>query len=161
MAIRASLCPLILSLAVFGGGCSGGGGGGGSSAPTPPPQPAYVNGTTTGQYTNNDIGFYLGASTNPSVVVASTPSPKLVFDIGNGFTTAKTVNFRVLQDGLPFHSGSISDLPGLSFLAFEVAITAGAGTHVYRIELDHTSAISETNENNNFVEFVVTVAASG
>lgn len=54
-----------------------GSGGGGDSASATPPQPAYINGTTTGQYTNNDVGFYLGASTIPATVTSTTVNPKL------------------------------------------------------------------------------------
>ncbi len=154
-----------LSLALFAAavsGCGSGGGGGYGNSGGAPALPAYINGTTTGQYTNGDLGFYLGAHTTPTTVLATTTTPKIHFDIGNGNATDVTnVHWRVLQDGTAFTSGTAALIGGFAWVDIEFNITAGAGTHVYRIEIDDTHAFTETNENNNFVELTVAVPASG
>jgi hypothetical protein len=143
-------------------GCGSGGGDGGTS--TPAASPAYVNGTLTGQYGSGDLGFYLGAKTSPATVTAATVNPKLQFDIGNGFppgTAITNVTWRVLKNGVLMTSGTVANIDTFSWADIEVGISAGAGTNVYRIEIDYNNAYSENNENNNFVEYTVTVPVAG
>lgn len=162
---RVSLSLSLFTLAALSiSGCGGGGSGGGGNAGSPPVLPAYVNGTSTGQYGSGDLGFNFGASTSPATPTSTTVNPKLLFDIGNGFitgTTVTNVTWRVLKNGAAFSTGVVASMAVFSVTNIELPITPGAGTAVYRIEIDHTNAFSETNENNNFVEYTVAIPASG
>jgi hypothetical protein len=165
---RVSLSMITLAALSF-TGCGGGGSGGGGNAGSPPPSPAYVNGTITGQFGLNDLGFYAGALTSPATPTSTTVNPKLLFDIGNGFpspvlggtVTVTNVTWRVLKNGTVFSTGVVASIDGLGWTNIELPITPGAGTAVYRIEIDYTNAFSEANENNNFVEYTVAIPASG
>jgi CARDB len=149
---------LFLSLLLVAGCGSGGGSGGGS----PPPMPAYINGTATGQFGPGDLGFYLGAKTTPATPTASTPDPKLNFDIGNGWSHDVTnVSWRVLKNGTLFTSGTATSIPAFGWVDVAVSITPGSGSSIYRIEIDYNNNFSETNENNNWVEYAVSIAFSG
>ncbi len=155
-------------LAVMLIGCSilaltacGSSGGGGSGPTAVPPQPAYVNGTTTGQFTNNDLGYYFGAKTSPVTVTSGTVDPKIMFDIGNGYLVNQSnVKWRVLKNGILFHTPGVNaTINATSHIDLEFPITPGAGVNVYRIEIDPTNEFTETNENNNYVELTVSVTA--
>ncbi len=150
-----SASSLLLAFAGCGGGA--GGGGGGSSS-----QPAYENGTMTGQFGSNDLGFYLGVRIAPESPTASTPAPTLEWDIGNGFSTTKNnIIFRVSKNGDAFALGTITSIAAFGWEDISLPITPGAGTAVYRIEIDPDNTVSETNENNNWVEFTVDIPAGG
>ncbi|MBA3936659.1 MAG: hypothetical protein H0X38_04290 [Planctomycetes bacterium] len=157
VAVLAAMASTLVALA----GCgSGGGGYGGGGSGNPPPH--YINGTTTGQFGDNDLGFFQGALTVPSTITTATPSPILRFDIGNGFhSTVTNVHWSIQKNGVAFTSGIVATLATLDSINIDVPIPATVGSAVYRITIDDTGNFAETNENNNFVEFTVTVAASG
>jgi hypothetical protein len=156
----AVLATMVGTIAVLAGCGSGGGGYGGGGSGNPPPH--YVNGTTTGQFGDNDLGFFQGALTVPATITTATPSPILRFDIGNGFhSTVTNVHWSIQKNGVAFTSGIVPSLAAFGFIDVDVPITATVGAAVYRITIDDVGAFAETNENNNFVEFTVTVAASG
>ncbi len=155
----ASLATVVGTIAMLTGcGYGGGGSGSGGSGNTPP---QFINGTTTGQFGDNDLGFFQGAQTVPATITTATPSPILRFDIGNGFhSTVSNVHWTIQKNGVAFMSGIVPSLAAFGFIDVDVPITATAGAAVYRITIDDVGAFAETNENNNFVEFTVTVAAS-
>lgn len=79
-----------------------------------------------------------------------------------GGTASFMAVVRALIDGVEHCSGTLEFSPNTEQVIWcPVPFTATAGTHTLRWELDSQNQVSESNENNNSVEFTFTTAPVG